>query len=89
MQKFLYRVIGVFTKYNNKWFLNKAQVTVKNKGDAGAVVLLVTMLMMDPVTRNYVIHLPSQAQFPDEVFRRVDAYAVRNTIVGKLNLRPQ
>ena len=86
---FHYRVIGIYTKYNNKWWLDKeGSVKVVKKEDKGTVALIIAMVEMDHVSKCYVAVLPSNRFDHKEVFRPFDAYMCREMIVGKLNLRP-
>ena len=87
---YFYRVMGVFKKYCNKWFLHPdGKVTVKKKEAEYNVVFLVSMVQRDPVTHNYESVFPSQSTHSvKQIYRRVDAYKCQNMIQSKLNLRP-
>ena len=87
---YCYRVLGVYSKYSNKWFVNQeGRVKVTKKDDEGKYVLLVSMVTRDPVTKRYVAVLPSKSTYSaSEVYRRGDAYRCRNMVIEKLDCRP-
>ena len=74
---------GVFTKYCNKWYLDKeVGVAAKNQSMEGKVVLLVSM--MKKTDNGFVAVLPSgkadHGFSSEEIYRRVGAYKVRKMI---------
>ena len=88
MREAYYRVTAVYTKYSNKWFLDKGGVVrVTKKEDEGKVVLFVAMVDKNPIDGSYSDVLPSTSRAGHKtnvIFRRIDGYRTRMHILGKI-----
>ena len=87
-----FRILGVYTKFYNKWYINPNPKTKKDyqliswneSFPKGQVKLSVRMIMFDESTHRYIDLTPNSISQSQQMFRMIDACDIKS-YSGKLN----